>query len=89
MVETNKRVVQFALAEPTAKSVVLVGDFNLWSKDATPLQKNADGVWEVRVPLTEGAYTYQFIVDGTHWMPDPKADAIDDGFGRKNSVVSL
>jgi hypothetical protein len=28
-------------------------------------------------------------VDGQRWVVDPAAPAVDDGFGRKNSVISV
>jgi hypothetical protein len=28
-------------------------------------------------------------VDGARWVPDPAAPAVDDGFGRRNSVLTL
>ena len=30
-----------------------------------------------------------FVVDGARWVPDPGAPAVDDGFGRRNSVLTL
>ncbi|MCC2547150.1 alpha amylase C-terminal domain-containing protein [Hymenobacter sp. BT175] len=35
---------------PQAQGLFLVGDFNFWNREATPLQRGADGVWEVFVP---------------------------------------
>lgn len=35
---------------PAAQGLSLIGDFNYWDRAATPLQKRADGVWEVFVP---------------------------------------
>jgi len=29
------------------------------------------------------------VVDGERWVPDPAAPGIDDGFGRRNSVVAV
>jgi hypothetical protein len=28
-------------------------------------------------------------VDGRRWVTDPAAPAVDDGFGRRNSVLSV
>jgi len=28
-------------------------------------------------------------VDGARWVVDPAAPAVDDGFGRRNSVVAV
>ena len=32
---------------PKASALFLTGDFNNWSKDAHPLQKNSAGIWEI------------------------------------------
>jgi len=29
------------------------------------------------------------VVDGARWVSDPGAPAVDDGFGRRNSVVAV
>jgi|SRR5690554_4925442 hypothetical protein len=81
--------VRFALAAPAARGVALVGDFNDWDRDATPLEPSAAGnEWSVTVRLAPGRYTYAFVVDGTRWVPDPSAPrAPDDGFGIPTSVI--
>ena len=37
----------FRVWAPNAEAVSLVGDFNQWEPDATPMEKISDGVWEV------------------------------------------
>lgn len=82
------RVVKFVLIAPQASQVSLVGDFNKWDSAATPAVRQADGSWAVFAPLTPGRHVYSFVVDGTHFVPDPSAPvAPDDGYGQKNSVV--
>ena len=81
--------VRFTVLAPGAKQVVLVGSFNGWAKDATPM-KIVDGssVWVVDVPLAEGEYTFMYVIDGVRWMTPPQAeDFIIDGFGQTNGVV--
>ena len=39
---------------PNATHAFLIGDFNHWSRDATPLKKDTFGVWEVVLPPTDG-----------------------------------
>ncbi|MGE3181991.1 MAG: alpha amylase C-terminal domain-containing protein [Phycisphaerae bacterium] len=39
---------------PGAQSLALIGDFNHWNRDATPLTRNEFGVWEVFLP--DGEY---------------------------------
>ncbi len=38
---------------PNAKQLSLTGDFNNWNRDAHPLKKNDDGVWEITLDGTE------------------------------------
>ena len=85
--DTGTVMVRFQLNAPSARSVALTGEFNKWMVNQIMLQRGADGVWSVDVPLPPGAYTYMFVVDGGEWLPDPDADAYrDDGFGSRNSV---
>ncbi len=69
-----------------AKSVSLVGDFNAWGADATPLVPNGNA-WTVSVPLQRGRYEYAFIVDGKRWVADPFAPASSDEFDTRSSIV--
>jgi len=83
--------VRFMLVAPSATTVSLVGDFNDWAADATPMEGTVtDGLWTVTVPLQPGRYRYAFLVDGATWVPDPDAPrALDDDFGRPNSVLTI
>ena len=84
------QTVQFVLRAPGAQRVALVGDFNDWDGDKTPLRRAAGGLWTVTVPLSAGRYTYTFVVDGERWMADPAAPpAPPDDFGRPGSVVTI
>jgi len=82
---------RFMLVAPGASKVTLVGDFNDWSVDSTPLVNGVSGgLWTVTVPLPPGRYRYAFLVDGRTWRPDPGAPpALDDDFGRPNSVLTI
>ena len=40
----------FAVWAPNARAVSLIGEFNQWNKEKTPMQKVYDGTWEVRLP---------------------------------------
>lgn len=81
------REVKFVLVAPQAAQVTVVGDFNGWNAAATPMQRDG-GTWSIALPLQPGRHLYAFVVNGTHWMPDPAAPlAPEDGFGVSNSVV--
>ena len=84
--------VRFTLEAPQASSVYLAGDFNAWSGEDYKLSRaNSDSPWEISVKLEKGkTYVYNFIVNGSTWTADPKAEArIDDGFGGSGSLLRL
>ncbi|MBI3292413.1 MAG: isoamylase early set domain-containing protein [Elusimicrobia bacterium] len=81
--------VTFTLQMPEAQEVAVVGDFNGWNSQATRLVRH-NGRWSVTVPLAPGQYQYMFVVNGATWIPDPTAvQQVDDGYGRKNAVLTL
>lgn len=83
-------LVRFVVAEPTASVVTLAGDFNGWSRQATPLAPaGTPGVWSVTIPLPAGRHEYAFVVDGTRWTTDPYALTARDEFGNESSVVRV
>jgi hypothetical protein len=82
--------VRFVLVAPDAHEVSLAGTFNRWDAHATPLVRSGPtGVWTATLTLAAGQHQYAFVVDGVRWVPDPGAPAVDDGFGRRNSVLTL
>ena len=82
-------LLQFVLVAPQAASVSLVGDFNDWDPNRSPMQ-TAQGVWATAVRLAPGRYRYAFLVNGTEWRADPGAPASrDDEFGTPSSVVTV
>ncbi len=84
--------VTFMLYAPTASKVQLAGDFSSWNPGDFSLKKVGDaGIWEVQVPLQRGrVYVYNFVIDGTTWITDPKASGIvNDGFGGSSSILRL
>src|SRR2546425_1092601 len=82
---------RFSLQAPGAERVSLAGDFNGWRTDEIFLADvTGRGQFSVTLPLTPGRYAYMFVVDGTTWVTDPRADAYrDDGFGNRNAVVTI
>ena len=82
-------LVRFVIAAPEAGTVTVVGDFNGWNAEATPLRATSnDGVWTVALPLAAGSYQYAFVIDGTAWVADPAAPlALEDEFGVSSSLM--
>ena len=86
---TAQRIyVQFRLDAKDASDVALAGSFTDW-QPAYPMQRTADGVWTVVLPITPGVHDYAFVVDGQRWVADPYAPGVDDGFGGVNSRITL
>jgi hypothetical protein len=84
--------VPFMLTAADAKRVAIVGDFNGWDADKTPLTKilEKDGVWAVSVLLPPGRFEYQFVIDGERRIVDPTAlQSARSEFGDANSVVTV
>jgi Glycogen recognition site of AMP-activated protein kinase len=82
--------VQFVLEAPNAKSVSVAGDFSDWEATYSLQDPEGDGVWTGRVPVRPGVHAYMFLVDGTEWETDPRADRYqDDGFGNRNAVLAV
>jgi hypothetical protein len=82
--------VQFMLDAPGASSVSVAGDFSEWEPSSTLEDVDGDGVWTGRVPVQPGVHTYMFLIDGTEWRTDPRADRYrDDGFGNRNAVLAV
>ena len=86
---TGGVAVRFVLHAPEARSVALAGTFNHWDSGATPLVRSEGGLWAATLVLPAGEHEYAFVVDGERWVPDPAAPGVDDGFGRRNSVLTL
>ena len=82
--------VQFALEAPGATSVAVTGDFDGWDGSHDLEDLDGDGVWTGRVPVHPGVHAYMFLVDGSTWMTDPRADRYaDDGFGNQNAILAV
>ncbi|HYC77149.1 MAG TPA: S8 family serine peptidase [Planctomycetota bacterium] len=83
--------VRFHLHDPGATDVRVAGPFNGWSATATPLRRDAAGVWTATVEIGGAAarLPYKFLVDGA-WRGDPSNPrSEDDGLGGENAVAEL
>lgn len=88
--EPGAQRVAFRLEAPSASRVTLVGDFNNWDPSATPLTRSPQGRWEAIVPLEPGRYQFTYMVDGSHWVADPRLPAAaGDDFGEPTSVITI
>ena len=77
-------------AVATAKTVIVVGDFNNWSTDeGIALKKQKDGSFGTTVELEAGKeYQYRFLLNGEVWANAWDAPKyVASPFGVDNSVV--
>ncbi len=77
-------------ADIEAKSASLVGDFNDWDVNGTPMKK-VKGVWKASLKLQQGQeYQFRYLVNGEEWHNDDDADKyVPNNIDGDNSVVSV
>lgn len=88
-VSPKTKKVSFQITLPEADSVYVVGDFNGWSGDATPLKKGRGGVWKTDVKVESGDYQFRYLVNRNEWVNDDEAPAVPNQFGSHNSVIHV
>ena len=76
-----------------AAAANIVGDFNGWDKDATPMKKlKKDGSFSVTLNLETGKeYQFRYVLDGEKWINEEEADRqVETEFAdATNSVLAL
>jgi 1,4-alpha-glucan branching enzyme len=78
-------------AAPEAASVCLMGDFNDWSRDATPMSRRKNGDFFVSLDLETGrSYRFRYLIDGWKYENDWQADRYESNpYGGEDSVVEV
>ncbi len=83
--------VTFTVPAEEAKNVAVVGSFNEWNGQATPLKKLKNGSFKGTIDLDAGtSYEFRYLVDG-QYQNEQEADAFawNDFAGAENSVLSI
>jgi len=73
-----------------AETVHIVGDFNGWDAEATPMkQRKSDGAFYISLDLEPGRrHEFRYLVNGEHWCNEWEADDyVASGLGVDNAVV--
>ena len=82
-----EKPVEFRVRQPQARTAAVVGSFNEWDANRTPMSQEPEGHWKATVWLPAGRYEYRFVVDG-QWISDPTArESVENPFGSTNSVL--
>lgn len=89
----TKCKVTFELPEAVAEranTVNLVGDFNNWDEQATPMEKKKGNRFSVTLDLEPNReYQYRYLINGQSWENDWEADKyVPNPFSGDNSVIS-
>jgi len=84
--------VDMALEEVSVDDVYLVGSFQGWVYDATPMADAGGGIYSVELILPATSYhTYKFV-NGNTWPGQeivPEECGVDDGFGTFNRFIEV
>ena len=91
--KSGKVKVEFVLPEAVAaeaESAYLVGDFNDWDEQATPMKKYKNGKFKVTLTLDPNReYRFRYLVNGNQWHNDWDADGyVANPYGGDNSIVN-
>jgi len=72
-----------------ARKVTVVGDFNKWDSEASPMKKRRNGDFETTLELPVGKeYRFRYLIDGHRWENDWCADKYEQNpYGCDDSVV--
>ena len=86
----SEQEVRFVFKAEPGSRVHVVGSFNRWDPDKTPLAGPDDsGNYSVTLSLPEGRYEYLFVVNGS-WQPDPaNPHRAANEYGSSNSVIDV
>lgn len=86
----------FLFHAPEAAAVYLAGTFNEWNPRSTLMVKDAEGDWNIDIPLQTGRYEYKFVVNEQWYCePDqgqetaslPRPECVPNPFGTFNYVL--
>ncbi len=78
-------------AEIEAETIALLGDFNAWDAESTPLKARKDGTYSTTISLEAGQdYRFRYLLDSDRWANDEAADQeVANRFGTLDCVISV
>ena len=78
-------------AAPEAERVCVMGEFNSWSPDATPMKRRTNGDFFASLDLAKGrSYRFRYLIDGWKFENDWGADRYESNpYGGEDSVVEV
>ena len=91
----DDRLAYFGVWLPDAARVSVIGAFNQWQPERSPLQSTPGGWWHGVLRLPPGEHAYRFWgVDAAHpqgwWLRDPENPAtVESGYQDAHSVITI
>jgi Glycogen recognition site of AMP-activated protein kinase len=78
-------------AAPDAATVCVMGEFNNWSRDATPMKRRKNGDFALSLDLEKGrSYRFRYLIDGWKFENAWAADRYESNpYGGEDSVVEV
>lgn len=85
---TTQKIATLRYFSQDAHSVSVIGTFNGWTPDNSPMREVSNGVWEISLHLPPGKYAYRFVVNNSRQVLDPHCPVQEaDGYGGHNSIL--
>ena len=74
-----------------AEKVQIVGEFNNWDTNSTPMKHLKSGEFSETIELNAGQeYQFKYLVNDSEWTIEPEADkVVSNSFNTTNSVLVL
>ena len=85
----NLHHADFHCHAPEAIRVSIVGDFNKWNPNATPMIRQPEGQWTASLELRHGYHRYAFLVDGITVLDPNAAGKSRDSQNQPVSLVAI
>ncbi len=82
------KIFTFRVWAPNAVSVSVVGDFNGWNRDKSPMSLIADGIWEAEIPGLKQFDAYKFSIETQDGRLLMKADPYAAHFETRPGTAS-
>jgi len=78
-------------AAPDAETVCVMGEFNNWSRDATPMKRRKNSNFSLSLDLEKGrSYRFRYLIDGWKFENAWAADRYESNpYGGEDSVVEV
>ena len=79
-------------AAGSARNIYLVGEFNDWDAQATPMTplKNGEFTTLLELDTSQSEYQFRYLYDGNHWENAWEADGYAlNGVDGENSIVRV